>query len=79
LPAIAEINFSGNLLSEIPPDIGNLPTLKALDFSGNQLKKLPMEMGRLTELEYLNLKGNPILPDEKKAIKEWFPKAKIIF
>lgn len=54
------LNLSGNQLTSLPAEIGDLTKLWQLDLSGNQLTSLPAEIGELTNLKELNLRGNPL-------------------
>lgn len=51
-------------LTELPPEIGNLPNLRWLYLQGNMLSILPPEIGNLKKLEILDLDYNQftILP-----------------
>ncbi|UOB19146.1 leucine-rich repeat domain-containing protein [Abyssalbus ytuae] len=66
LPELQSLHLSGNHLTSLPGEIGNLTTLRWLHLSGNQFTLLPAELGNLTNLEWLNLSGNKltVLPAE---------------
>lgn len=55
----------GNLLTNLPAELGSLTALKRLEVTDNQLVELPEELGRLQSLEILNVSNNRIgyLPD----------------
>ena len=55
---LSELRLSGNQLTELPPEIGNLIHLSQLDLSDNQLAELPPEMRNLGHLSELDLSGN---------------------
>jgi internalin A len=52
------LDLSVILLSDLPPEIGQLSTLQTLDLSTNQLSSLPPEITQLKELRELNLDYN---------------------
>jgi Leucine-rich repeat (LRR) protein len=60
------LDLSGQRLTVLPPEIGQLTTLQTLDLRHNQLTVLPPEIGRLTNLDGLYLDGNQLtaLPPE---------------
>ncbi len=39
------LDLNDNMLSALPPEIGNLTSLKKLNLGGNLLKELPDEIG----------------------------------
>ena len=49
------LNLAGNLISFMPPEIGQLRSLKALYFGGNNLGSVPGEVSKLKELAILDL------------------------
>ena len=61
-----ELNLSGNKMSELPTEIGELTNLSELGLNENQINKLPAEIGELTNLSELYLRQNQIskLPAE---------------
>ncbi len=60
-----------NMISSIPPEIGQLTKLRILDLNVNALSALPKEIGELTSLESLFLFGNDLcaLPEEIIKLK----------
>lgn len=52
------LNLSGNALTGLPAELGQLQHLEVLDVSNNQLTGLPLELGNLTQLRILDLRGN---------------------
>ncbi len=67
-----ELDLSGQYLTDLPPEIGQLHTLERLDLGHNQktgrynhLTYLPATIGQLTNLRSLNLRNNKLstLPD----------------
>lgn len=65
------LSLVGNLLTELPPSIGNLSQLKELHVNENNLKILPDSLCRLCDLEVLKLTGNQlqVLPDDFGEIR----------
>jgi internalin A len=48
--------LSGNQLTSLPPEIGNLTSIEVLDLRGNQLASLPPEIGNLVGMFGAGLK-----------------------
>ena len=55
---LQEVWFHGNLLEELPEDIGQLQNLEKLYLSGNRLQSLPDSLSKLGALKELSLSGN---------------------
>jgi len=55
------LDVSGNDLTSLPEQIGQLSTLTSLNLSGNHLTSLPKKIGQLKNLVELNLSGNDSL------------------
>jgi internalin A len=57
--------LSGNQLSQLPPQIGELKELRRLYLNGNNLGGIPIEITRLSKLTHLVIDGNQFifLPD----------------
>jgi GTPase SAR1 family protein len=64
--AATELDLSGNELTTLPPEIGQLVYLKSLNLDGNQLTTLPLEIVQLVNLQSLDLSNNRLtaLPSE---------------
>eukprot|EP00756_Hemistasia_phaeocysticola_P062655 Hpha_TRINITY_DN6108_c0_g1::TRINITY_DN6108_c0_g1_i1::g.164885::m.164885 len=62
---LISLDLSNNEISEVPPEIVQLPFLTSLSLKSNQLKSLPDEIGELSELTDLHLGHNmlEVLPD----------------
>ncbi|MEM7343083.1 MAG: COR domain-containing protein [Chloroflexota bacterium] len=60
------LNLSRNVLSELPPKIGQLNNLISLRLELNRLRELPTKIGQLYNLTYLDLSDNQLseLPPE---------------
>lgn len=63
---VQHLSLSGNQITAVPPEIGQLSHLRRLELSGNQLTLLPPEIGRLAALEEMVLSDNRLtaLPPE---------------
>jgi len=63
---VTELDLSGEGLTELPPELGQLTQLQRLILSNNQLTQLPPELGQLTQLQELFLYNNQLtqLPPE---------------
>ncbi|ASF47503.1 COR domain-containing protein [Methylovulum psychrotolerans] len=61
-----ELNLSGQEITELPPEIGQLQALQSLYLTENQLSHLPPEIGQLQALQMLDLGKNQLshLPPE---------------
>jgi Leucine-rich repeat (LRR) protein len=70
--------LSGNQLTSLPKEIGELLYLSTLNLSGNQLTSLPSEIGELQYLYWLNLTGNNISKIEIEKIQKLLPNCEII-
>jgi leucine-rich repeat protein SHOC2 len=54
------LHLSGNQLTYLPTDIGNLTQLTCVELSSNKLTSLPASIGNLTNLSHLDLRGNQL-------------------
>jgi len=63
---LEELNLIGNMLSELPEEIGSATTLRVLLLNGNVLKTLPHSIGKLEALEKIEVNNNELveLPKE---------------
>lgn len=63
---LTELRLNGNLLTGLPPQVGELRSLVILDLSDNHISFLPLELGKLTNLVELLLFNNKLsgLPPE---------------
>jgi len=57
---LEELNLTGNLLAELPEEIGTATTLRVLILNGNVLKSLPHSIGKLVRLEKLEANNNEL-------------------
>ena len=55
---LTRLNLSGNQLSELPAEIGQLTQLQTLTLNDNRLIELPAEIGQLTNLREIHLDNN---------------------
>ncbi|PAV12530.1 hypothetical protein ASJ81_05925 [Methanosarcina spelaei] len=68
---LTNLNLSGNQLTQVPREIGELKNLTILDLSENTLTTLPQEIGELKNLTTLDLSRNQLmqLPSEIGKLK----------
>ncbi|MBD2210927.1 leucine-rich repeat domain-containing protein [Nostoc linckia FACHB-104] len=66
IEGVTELDLSGNNLTALPSEIGQLVNLRSLDISRNLLSSLPGEFGQLVNLRSLDLSDNQLssLPAE---------------
>jgi Leucine-rich repeat (LRR) protein len=66
LSCLVALGLVDNLLTVLPPEIGQLTSLRRLGLGGNQLTALPPGISQLTNLRRLELGGNQLsaLPRE---------------
>ena len=57
---IKELELSGNNLTHLPVEIGQLAYLTKLNVVFNHLTHIPVEIGQLTQLTILNLSINKL-------------------
>lgn len=55
-----ELDLSGQQITALPPEIGQLTNLQILSLSGNRLTELPEEITQLTKLQSLSLDENQL-------------------
>ncbi len=60
--------ISGNNLTFIPKEIGNLPLLRELVLDANQLDSVPETLADCKKLEFLSLVENPMIEKLPKVL-----------
>jgi leucine-rich repeat protein SHOC2 len=70
-PRLRELCVSGNALSFLPEQLGQLQELEVLAAAGNQLAALPSTLGRCTLLRELYLSGNKALAALPEGAEQW--------
>jgi len=63
---LEELDLTGNMLSELPEEIGTATTLRVLYLNGNVLKSLPHGIGKLEALEKLVINNNELVEIPKE-------------
>ena len=63
-----ELDLSGQQLTALPPEIGELHNLQKLYIYGTNLEELPSTIGQLSNLEEIHLSGNMLLPFAQMAV-----------
>lgn len=58
---LRHLNLSGNVISRLPPELGDLTSLKKIDLSHNIIQFIPREYANLTNLEDLDLSHNRLV------------------
>lgn len=64
-------------LSSFPPEMSKLDKLTYLDVWGTSVGEFPVEWGKMQNLKWIDLRTINLNKDEKAAIEELFPQAKI--
>ena len=68
--ALRWLDLRNNLLTRLPPALGELRNLRTLLVAGNRLTELPVELGNLNKLTGLNLSGNPLVDPPKNIVQQ---------
>ena len=68
--AMRWLDLRNNLLTQLPPALGELRNLRTLLVAGNRLTELPVEIGNLNKLTGLNLSGNPLVDPPKNIVQQ---------
>lgn len=77
LQALTVLDLSGNDLTGLPAELGQLKNLEVLDVSDNRLTGLPLELGNLTQLRVFDISGNPYSERDLEQIASKLPNTEI--
>ena len=71
LPNLSEIDLRGNLLTELPKELGELTSLRIVRLSFNKFAEVPSVLSALPSLQKLEFTGNLLqeIPDEISTLK----------
>ena len=58
---IYDIALDGNLLTDIPREIGDIASLSCLSLQNNKIRALPKEMASLSNMRWVDLRNNSIV------------------
>jgi hypothetical protein len=68
---LSEVRCGRNQITELPAELGSLPSLTIFEGESNQIKELPIELTQLKKIKAFKLDGNPIAdPKIAKLVKE---------
>jgi Leucine-rich repeat (LRR) protein len=79
LPALTDIDLSGNPLVGIPEWLAKKPGLKNLSFSRTKITRLPQDISAWKSLQSLQLGELSLDAAEMKRIREALPDVAIVF
>ena len=79
LPALTDIDLSGNPVKEVPQWLAEKQGLKNLSFSRTQLTRLPENLEAWKKLQCLQLGDLNISPGEMARIRKALPNVAIVF
>ncbi len=77
LKQLTSLNLSGNKLTGLPAELGQLHELEMLDLANNNLTGLPLEIGDLVRLRVLDVSGNPYSKQDLEYILIKLPTTEI--
>ena len=79
LPALTDIELSGNPIREIPTWLAQKKGLQNLSFNRTQIKKLPDDLSAWTSLKSLQLGELGLSAEEMARIRQALPQVAIVF
>lgn len=78
LTKLRKLNLAKNGFEEFPESLYQLKNLEELDLRHNKLTSLPQEIQQMEKLHTLYLAGNDIQANQRKQIRKWLPRVKVI-
>lgn len=79
LPALTDIDLSGNPVSEVPEWLARKQGLKNLSFTATRLKSLPADLSAWKSLQSLQLGELSLSAEEMRRIRDALPDVAIVF
>ena len=79
LPALTDIDLSGNPVSEIPEWLAKKEGLQFLSFSRTKISKLPDDLSAWKRLKALQLGDLQMTPEEMSRIRKALPDVAVVF
>ena len=79
LPALTDVDLSGNPIREIPSWLAAKKGLEGLSLNGTMVEKLPEDISAWKSLKQLQLGDLRLSPDEMKRIRKALPDTAVVF